>query len=247
MSLPKVPTNASEYEEFGPWSIYNDAIDQIEAALSDGGGGGSRLDQVSAPQADTTWTMDGHKLNIAVAAGDLLEPVMALGDQDGSQQAVFQFVATDAFVTQLGWSLFVRANESDSAAGGFGGLWANATGNHPSGTLASITGARIEVAPSTSAPTTKATALYVTASGNNNVATALAIEIPDVSGAAANYAIKTGLGKVQFGDDLILASQPPAHSNSTGVAGTIAWDTGYFYVCTATDTWKRVALDATSW
>lgn len=34
----------------------------------------------------------------------------------------------------------------------------------------------------------------------------------------------------------------PATAASTGTAGTVAYDTDYFYVCTATDTWKRFAL-----
>jgi hypothetical protein len=34
----------------------------------------------------------------------------------------------------------------------------------------------------------------------------------------------------------------PATAAATGTAGQIAWDTGYIYICTATDTWKRVAI-----
>jgi hypothetical protein len=34
----------------------------------------------------------------------------------------------------------------------------------------------------------------------------------------------------------------PASATSTGVAGTVVWDTDYVYVCVATDTWKRVAI-----
>lgn len=34
----------------------------------------------------------------------------------------------------------------------------------------------------------------------------------------------------------------PATATSPGAAGQVAWDADYFYVCTATDTWKRVAL-----
>jgi len=34
----------------------------------------------------------------------------------------------------------------------------------------------------------------------------------------------------------------PATAGSAGVAGEIAWDANYFYVCVATNTWKRVAL-----
>lgn len=39
-----------------------------------------------------------------------------------------------------------------------------------------------------------------------------------------------------------LASDPPATAASAGAQGTITWDSGFLYVCTATDTWKRVAI-----
>ena len=34
----------------------------------------------------------------------------------------------------------------------------------------------------------------------------------------------------------------PASATATGVAGRIAWDADYIYICTATNTWKRVAI-----
>lgn len=34
----------------------------------------------------------------------------------------------------------------------------------------------------------------------------------------------------------------PASAAATGVVGSIAFDTGFVYVCTATNTWKRVAI-----
>ena len=34
----------------------------------------------------------------------------------------------------------------------------------------------------------------------------------------------------------------PASATSTGVTGQIATDANYIYVCTATNTWKRVAI-----
>jgi hypothetical protein len=34
----------------------------------------------------------------------------------------------------------------------------------------------------------------------------------------------------------------PASATGPGTAGTIVWDSDYVYVCTATDTWKRVAI-----
>ena len=38
----------------------------------------------------------------------------------------------------------------------------------------------------------------------------------------------------------------PAAKNSTGTAGTVARDANWFYICTATDTWKRSPI-ATNW
>lgn len=40
----------------------------------------------------------------------------------------------------------------------------------------------------------------------------------------------------------ISLSNPPASATATGSAGQIRWDANYIYVCTATDTWKRVAI-----
>jgi len=40
----------------------------------------------------------------------------------------------------------------------------------------------------------------------------------------------------------IKTSKTPASATDTGVAGTIAWDTSYIYVCTATNVWKRTAI-----
>ena len=37
----------------------------------------------------------------------------------------------------------------------------------------------------------------------------------------------------------------PASAAATGNQGDMAWDADYIYVCTATDTWKRVAI--TTW
>lgn len=42
--------------------------------------------------------------------------------------------------------------------------------------------------------------------------------------------------------DVLISDNPPALANSNGVAGTIAYEPGFLYVCVATDTWERVAL-----
>lgn len=41
---------------------------------------------------------------------------------------------------------------------------------------------------------------------------------------------------------LIVGSDAPANSTSTGTAGTITWDSDYLYICVAANTWERVAI-----
>ena len=41
-----------------------------------------------------------------------------------------------------------------------------------------------------------------------------------------------------------VTNDPPVTSTSTGVQGEIRQDDNFVYVCTAKDTWKRIALSA---
>ncbi len=41
---------------------------------------------------------------------------------------------------------------------------------------------------------------------------------------------------------MVLATATPASATATGTTGQIAWDANYIYICTATNTWKRVAI-----
>jgi hypothetical protein len=43
----------------------------------------------------------------------------------------------------------------------------------------------------------------------------------------------------------IAGGNAPAHYNSSGTPGQIAWDANYIYVCTALNTWSRTALSTT--
>jgi hypothetical protein len=49
-------------------------------------------------------------------------------------------------------------------------------------------------------------------------------------------------GSVRIYGDLQLTTKTPATAAATGTAGTITYDADYIYICTATDTWKRVAI-----
>lgn len=39
-----------------------------------------------------------------------------------------------------------------------------------------------------------------------------------------------------------LRDKTPASAGATGTKGEITWDADYIYICTATDTWERVAI-----
>jgi hypothetical protein len=42
----------------------------------------------------------------------------------------------------------------------------------------------------------------------------------------------------------IRTDKTPASSSAPGYNGEICWDANYLYICTATDTWKRIALSS---
>jgi hypothetical protein len=82
--------------------------------------------------------------------------------------------------------------------------------------------------------------LILTANNNTTSGT-----ITIASGADANISIApNGTGKVVLSTDVvnIAETKTPASATAAGVTGDIAWDADYIYVCTATDTWKRVAI-----
>lgn len=47
---------------------------------------------------------------------------------------------------------------------------------------------------------------------------------------------------VAGGSTGIIPFGTPANAGADGIAGQMYWDSGYIYVCVATNTWKRTAL-----
>jgi len=43
-------------------------------------------------------------------------------------------------------------------------------------------------------------------------------------------------------DGFIAPTQTPSSSSDTGTLGQMSWDASFIYICTATDTWERVAI-----
>ena len=73
--------------------------------------------------------------------------------------------------------------------------------------------------------------LYIS---NTNTTTPLIFGAFDNTGGTA--------GRVKVNGQLELQTKTPATSSATGTVGEIAWDTDYIYICTATNTWKRVGI-----
>lgn len=66
------------------------------------------------------------------------------------------------------------------------------------------------------------------------------------------FASTASVSSVSFADGTTqttayLVGSAPLNSTSTGVAGTLAYDASYMYVCTATNSWQRIAWDNTPW
>lgn len=76
----------------------------------------------------------------------------------------------------------------------------------------------------------------ITAVGGVGVKFQNPILIPVMTASAAPLVLNTGERVI------IPTAHTPASASATGTTGTIAWDTSYIYICTATDTWKRAAL-----
>jgi hypothetical protein len=64
-----------------------------------------------------------------------------------------------------------------------------------------------------------------------------------VSGAMNVGGAATFAGAVTIGGTVIhTLSATPASATAAGTVGTMSWDANYIYICTATNTWKRVAI-----
>ena len=63
------------------------------------------------------------------------------------------------------------------------------------------------------------------------------VEVGGVTASSGNFSGSLA-GKLQ-----IQSVTAPANASSTGTAGQIAYDSNYFYVCIATNSWKRVAIN----
>jgi len=99
--------------------------------------------------------------------------------------------------------------------------------------------------------------------GNNDASTPEQIQFAEVEGSIVDASDTTEDGKldlkvqaagtltsmaaitaanITLGARPIIPTLTPASATAAGIAGEVAWDANYIYVCIATNTWKRVAI-----
>lgn len=66
------------------------------------------------------------------------------------------------------------------------------------------------------------------------------LTLPNVAPVDGQFMVSNGSGILSWGERA--AASPPSTASSTGRAGEVRYDSGYVYVCVATNTWKRAAL-----
>lgn len=59
---------------------------------------------------------------------------------------------------------------------------------------------------------------------------------------SANYIQGSEGWKMDSNGEAMINNPVPASASAYGLPGMIAWDSSYIYVCTAVNTWKRVAI-----
>jgi len=75
----------------------------------------------------------------------------------------------------------------------------------------------------------------------NNLATYVVGKVAAYSGTFSGNL--TFSANVYF-SNVVSAAQSTKASNDPGIAGQIAWDANYIYVCTASNNWKRALLES---
>ncbi len=79
--------------------------------------------------------------------------------------------------------------------------------------------------------------------GTQNAGTGAAKAVDFITGGTVRATIATdGVTTFSSNQIRVTTSKTPSSASDTGVVGTICWDSSYIYVCTATNTWKRVAI-----
>ncbi len=131
----------------------------------------------------------------------------------------------------------IQAYAGSAANGGsincYGGTSSGASGGSISLFGTTVPGGSITLSNSVNTLTTSGLAQYT-----------LTIPATQTDTFAMLGATQTITGNKTFSGQLILPPGTPASASASGTAGQIVWDSSYIYICTSTNTWKRVGIAA---
>lgn len=156
----------------------------------------------------------------------------------------FYTTATGTITQQLTFVIEPTLVYSPVALQGFASVRSNAaSGISKNFRLATSTSPRWEFIANATAESSTATGCDFEFRRYNNSGADLGL-VMAVTRSTGDITFNGGGGTTTFSANQIriTTTQTPASATATGTAGTICWDASYIYVCTATDTWKRVAI-----
>jgi hypothetical protein len=204
------------------------------------GAGTSAVTSVSPGTAANVLTSNGSAwVSQAPSGGGAVSSVTGSGSGISVSPTTGAVVVSNTGVTSI------VAGTNVTISGATGAVTINATGGGGSGTFSANDG-------SVSAPSiffTGATNMGMYRSGTSinfaaggvNVFAATSSQT-QISANNTQRILCDGAGSSLSGTIIFSTSSTPASASATGTAGTITWDSNYIYVCTATNTWKRVAI-----
>lgn len=196
-------------------------------------------------------TITGPLYNISY--GGTANPTANAAISGGGMFVSSQDTQTDSILGVLGWQILAAAGENSADHGSITGLQV-LTQPHSSGTTTTVEGLYTQlrfIRPSTIGTCAAIHLDSPMMAGGSGVCAIttyaqLLIESPTVGTISTTdqFAIKVNGGVVDLGPGnvRIASANVPANSSSTGVTGTITWDSGFLYVCVGTNSWKRAAL-----
>lgn len=106
----------------------------------------------------------------------------------------------------------------------------------------STSGTSLGINNPTASSTVRAIDIQLNGSSVFRITAAGAVTIANSGGLFSTGAFTLSGVAITAAKFILGALVTPASAVATGVLGTIVADTGFIYVCTATDTWKRVAI-----
>jgi hypothetical protein len=204
------------------------------------GAGTSAVTSVSPSTAGNVLTSNGSAwVSQAPSGGGAVSSV------SGSGAGISVSPTTGAVVVSNTGVTSIVAGTNVTISGSTGAVTINATGGGGSGTFSandgSVSAPSIFFTGATNMGMYRSGTAINFAAGGVNVFAATSSQT-QISANNTQRILCDGTGSSLSGTIIFSTSSTPASASATGAAGTITWDSNYIYVCTATNTWKRVAI-----